>query len=366
MVRFHENYLSALDLYKAKCEEDSTRGMKIMQNLKAHCHDPPVIKFVGVFDTMKKKADVTLHDLSFNSSIQTLRHAMALNEDSADLVAVPLSRDNSERSLIQAWFVGSNEDVCGGPQHDGLSLYPLQWMLIESIKAGLALRSLGTAGATEDPLALVFPKSATRLPSFDGRDNDEWRSKYVNGIELSMFDLQPTHVMSRTAGKSSHVVQMRGEGSFYSHPRKVFNTKGLIGWSEKGEFLTASANSSKLETGSTSTIIHPSVYCLLDRNPKLQQSPRLKSLKRELADFQEYCMEPNQGSLPPWLEGMQLQANGVRAFRILVCGKTGVGKSTLINRVFGVAMVRVRGNSRYITDVIGTDRGIQVVLSGRP
>lgn len=33
---------------------------------------------------------------------------------------------------------------------------------------------------------------------------------------------------------------------------------------------------------------------------------------------------------------MQLQASGVKAFRILVCGKTGVGKSTLINKVFGV------------------------------
>jgi predicted GTPase len=35
---------------------------------------------------------------------------------------------------------------------------------------------------------------------------------------------------------------------------------------------------------------------------------------------------------------MQLEASGVKAFRILVCGKTGVGKSTLINKVFGVEM----------------------------
>lgn len=36
---------------------------------------------------------------------------------------------------------------------------------------------------------------------------------------------------------------------------------------------------------------------------------------------------------------MELQASGVKAFRILVCGKTGVGKSSLINAVFAVDMV---------------------------
>lgn len=65
----------------------------------------------------------------------------------------------------------------------------------------------------------------------------------------------------------------------------------------------------------------------------------MRAIKKELADFQEQCMERPDSVLPPWLEDMQLQANGVKAFRILVCGKTGVGKSTLINRVFGVEMV---------------------------
>jgi predicted GTPase len=42
---------------------------------------------------------------------------------------------------------------------------------------------------------------------------------------------------------------------------------------------------------------------------------------------------------------MELQASGVKAFRILVCGKTGVGKSTLINRIFGLEMVMLTKNS---------------------
>ena len=38
-----------------------------------------------------------------------------------------------------------------------------------------------------------------------------------------------------------------------------------------------------------------------------------------------------------WSEEDTLENDGLKAIRILVCGNTGVGKSTLINRVFGVS-----------------------------
>lgn len=62
-------------------------------------------------------------------------------------------------------------------------------------------------------------------------------------------------------------------------------------------------------------------------------------------------------AIQPWLEGLQLQASGVKAFRILVCGKTGVGKSTLINKVFGVEMV----SPRLLEEPLLTksDRGVE-------
>lgn len=41
----------------------------------------------------------------------------------------------------------------------------------------------------------------------------------------------------------------------------------------------------------------------------------------------------NQGF---WSDGDILEFDGLKAIRILVCGNTGVGKSTLINQVFGV------------------------------
>jgi ABC-type transport system involved in cytochrome bd biosynthesis fused ATPase/permease subunit len=88
--------------------------------------------------------------------------------------------------------------------------------------------------------------------------------------------------------------------------------------------------------GAYGTIIHLSAFCILDRFPKYLELSNFKPLKKNLAEYQADCVLDNATSLPPWLQGMQLQASGVKAFRILVCGKTGVGKSTLINKVFGV------------------------------
>jgi ribosome biogenesis GTPase A len=91
--------------------------------------------------------------------------------------------------------------------------------------------------------------------------------------------------------------------------------------------------------GNYGTIIHPSTFCLLDRYPRFNEQSHFKALKKDIADYRDRNLQDTGATLPPWLEGLQLQASGVKAFRILVCGKTGVGKSTLINKVFGVELV---------------------------
>lgn len=85
-------------------------------------------------------------------------------------------------------------------------------------------------------------------------------------------------------------------------------------------------------------MIHPSLFCILDRYPRHNDLNNLKVLKKPISDFQDAHLVAEEEGLAPWLKDMQLEASGVKAFRILVCGKTGVGKSTLINKVFGVEM----------------------------
>jgi hypothetical protein len=66
----------------------------------------------------------------------------------------------NEGSVVQSWFVGTHSDIGGGHTADGLSLYPLQWMLIESKTYGLVLEHSPkdqANGLIENPLLLAFP-----------------------------------------------------------------------------------------------------------------------------------------------------------------------------------------------------------------
>ncbi|KAI0436344.1 hypothetical protein F4803DRAFT_234518 [Xylaria telfairii] len=318
MTDFDILYQKALDLEKAYRTDDSLNGNKLRAYIKAHCHDPPRIQFLGVFDSLKTPVGKHEYTPSFVTSIQHFRHAVAFNDTHTTPHTLELSENEelSRRSFIQAWFIGSHRDVCGGSQHDGLSLFPLQWMILESMRAGIIFQS----NATNDVFSIAFPQFAGLPPALGSEEKAQWRLKYTNGIEVTMFDLQSVHGEVIKDGPS-HSVRLSAKG--FGSQRKVFNSdKVLIGLST---------------TRPRGSIIHPSVFMMLDRNPRYYDRGIFKSKKRELTDYQERCLD-DQGEMQPWFEGFSLQASGVKAFRILVCGKTGVGKSTLINKVFGVEM----------------------------
>ena len=318
---FEEVYQMALEIEKAHAKDDSLNGSKLLSQLKVLSNAPPTIRFVGVFDTVKPTLEKHQYDISFVSSIQIFRHALAFNESAiAPEVIEPLSATSmGGRSMVQAWFMGSHQDLGGGTASDGLSLHPYQWMILESIYAGLILQ----ADSKDKYLELAFPQFMGQLPTLGGEEKIEWRIRYANDVNVTMFDLQSLHADSKS--EKAHNIQLGASARIFQSQRKIWNgsSKALLGWNESDPW---------------GNIIHPSLYAILDRNPKMYDQGLFKLRKIELADFQERCLASNETDVQPWLEGLQLQASGVKAFRILVCGKTGVGKSTLINKVFGVEM----------------------------
>lgn len=326
---FDDIYQQALDLLKFRFLEDGRQGEKCIRYLKEHCGTPPNTQFIGVFDTVRHNGAQNKHDLSFLRSQYNIRQALAFNESRSaylpEVYQTPGEVEMKGRTLIQAWFVGAHADMVGGSQHDGLSLYPLQWIIIEAIEAGLTVRSDAKEVEKDSSLALAFPHFQGQAPTLGSGEQIEWNMPYSNGISVIMYDLASLHSKSDSDKDSStHTVRINDQSALISSSRKAFqNRVTLIGWQPAAAY---------------GTIIHPSLYCVMDRYPRISEQARFKDAKEELATFQENNMKDNDAPVPPWLADMQLQASGVKAFRILVCGKTGVGKSTLINKVFGVEM----------------------------
>ncbi|GAW25793.1 hypothetical protein SAMD00023353_1300730 [Rosellinia necatrix] len=320
MSDFDQLYQTALALSSARRRNDALNGGKLTAQLKAHGpYDPPAIKFLGAFDSLRTDVEKHEYESSFVGSVQHFRHALAFNDTQTTpcVWETPLDDAIKDRSFIQAWFMGTHQHICGGSEHDGLSLFPLQWMLLESIRAGLILRSDRSIATI---MSLVFPQFAGGMPELDAEEKAHWRVKYTNGIEVTLFDLQSVQVDSKSGPDNS--IRFKASNSSQRNQRKIFHSdQSLIGWAPN----TPCGN-----------IIHPSMFATLDRNSRYYDHGVFKSRKRDLAAFLE-CID-DQGVPQPWLEGLALQETGVNAFRILVCGKTGVGKSTLINRVFGVEM----------------------------
>lgn len=176
-----------------------------LASFRSELTEAPIIKFLGLFDTVQMSRDAGDLDVSQTQSIIAIRHALALNEERMffppSVYDCTDTRDKGT-SIVQAWFVGTHVDIGGGAEHDGLSLYPLQWMLLESKLHGLVLEhnSKGRLkGLIEDPLHLVFPPPPTSCVDPDtksGSGSDQpvpWVFKYSNGLKISMHDLRMSH-----------------------------------------------------------------------------------------------------------------------------------------------------------------------------
>lgn len=240
---FNEDYKLALKVYesmqKKALKQNSTLGPgQIHDYFCAKTRPAPKIQFLGAFDTVKAVSDRSLYDISFNASIQHLRHALALNENRKDFSPEYLYPEFSlaklrERSFVQAWFLGAHIDVGGSAANDGLSLYSLQWMFLESRSKGLSLdfdRSFSGRVHIDNPLNVVFPEHVLQ-----GKGEDLWCCKAENGVVVEMQDLRKVHELAKY--KQRYKVRLNKHHAAYwtRRSRDPFNTDGeLEGYCEYG------------------------------------------------------------------------------------------------------------------------------------
>ena len=200
----------------------------------SHSTKPPAkIQFIGAFDTVKALDDENLYDISFNDSTQHFRHALALNENRVAMTPEYVFPDYDstrnrllKRSIVQAWFIGAHIDMGGSAKRDGLSLYPLQWILIESQSNGLVLEyssMFDDRAPIDNPLLVVFPQKET-----DGRGHDMWTCTTENKMKVSMQDVRHVHVLEVYESRYNIKLNKRNALIWPKKAREPFDADGKL------------------------------------------------------------------------------------------------------------------------------------------
>ncbi|OJD36050.1 ras gtpase [Diplodia corticola] len=345
--QFAEDYERALEVFQTIQKEGKLGIGEIHRFLTVRCKQSPKIKFVGALDTVKAVKERCPFDISFNNSIEHMRHALALDEDREAMTPEYVFPETSNfkrlpgRTLVQAWFIGAHIDMGGSAARAGLALYPLQWLLIESRSLGLALKFRGNLGYKADivnPLRLVFP-------ALKGQSSgtNTWSCTLQNGLEVSMQDIRHVHEQ-----KSWNLKLNKHHASLWpKKKRSVFGSDGnLNGW---------------VHCDGQGTIIHPSVYLLIDVSGLASLNSWDLVLQGHIERWRPKTLVERGGKDPRfWDERNDEEPDDIGPIRVLVCGNTGIGKSTLINKVFGTSLAvtpaRMRGDHDIRTEIKDPDQ----------
>ncbi|RSL99869.1 hypothetical protein CDV31_012003 [Fusarium ambrosium] len=190
----------------------------------------------------------------------------------------------------------------GGSKQDGLSLWPLQWILSEATRYGLIVEFQVPERLVEgiqDPMEYTMP-----------RDKGPHQIPFKNGATVQMWDLN-----------------------------EEFNRPDLQPGANEPSGLTAQLSTSERQISTdddtaAATIIHPSVFWADDITPLgikfLNPLTCANKIRQAIKDLN---IRPE--SLYWNLHHTRLVNLERSRPRVLICGPSGVGKSTLVNEVLG-------------------------------
>ncbi|KAF3183076.1 hypothetical protein TWF225_006239 [Orbilia oligospora] len=249
-------------------------------------------------------------------------HALGLNQNNGDGVArLQLPSSSSDGEITEAWFFGNRKDLDGTHSKNGLSLWPLQWLLSEGRTKGLVLNlDFSPEESTGAENLNVAEKSLL--------EGDQYPFWFSNGVGLNIWDISSVFSVEKH--------QLEFEESWiasvnpFSSRRQVFNDNNdtLCDYEVDGR---------------KKTITHPSVFYHKDQFSKTKNwycyHEQIDSFRNTQVDGdRSRCFWVSKKILP-------------HKFRILVCGNTGVGKSTLINSVFNTEEAKVNFKDQTSHDI---------------
>lgn len=146
------------------------------------------IHFLGIFDTVKSYGGIwptLLPHLRHNPSVETVRHALALDEHRAWFDATTWGRLDSDRhgaatrlteseraeigrqSIEEVWFRGCHSDIGGGDREAATARISLRWMIGEAHEAGLIL--------SPEEVLILHEKDPTGVPEIHLSYTPAWR-----------------------------------------------------------------------------------------------------------------------------------------------------------------------------------------------
>ena len=334
---FGKDYSRALGQYKNIQKSSRLDAGRIHEILASATREAPTIQFVGAFDTVKYFSDRELYDISFNHSIRHFRHALALNENRRAFTPEYAFPDFyhgglSKRSFVQAWFIGAHIDMGGSAARDGLALYPLQWMLLESKRQGLILEfdhSLESRAYIDNPLEISLSNEEGQK-----KESAHWTCTTKNGLQITMQDIRKTHSSPKYQNRYSVRLNQHNAIYYAKENRKPFNEGSLRGYCEYAP---------------QGTIIHPSVYLVLEEYPGCLLGTKEMPDRQHIENWRNMALTSSDGF---WNEQGELSLDVERIpIRVLVCGNTGVGKSTLVNKIFGEEVTTSSDRKAGVHDV---------------
>jgi len=205
-----DQYVPALNLYRADDVHPNDKAAKDFRAVHA-CDgaESPPIRFIGVWDTVGSlgiplrglrgltRRKHVFHDTQLSSTVQTARHALAIDEHRAPFEPTIWDEDKPHPDTVQMWFAGAHSGVGGGYAESELSDIALEWMLDEAQKAGLVLDEevLATRPLAPNPLgALHNSKTGLyRLTKGIDRRITLGRTQQVHSSVLARWEVLPDY-----------------------------------------------------------------------------------------------------------------------------------------------------------------------------